>query len=226
MAKPVRGVIWQGTSADETYVGTAGNDSLGGQGGKDTIDGGAGNDTIRGHLDNDTLNGGLGADEIFGNEGNDVISGGDGDDYLGGQEGDDWIDGGSGNDFIGSGPGNDVLAGGDGADRFFFAQPFEVVTNHHRITDFNAAQGDFIDLRSIDADGDSSNNSRKANTDFVLVDDPTGAAGTAWMETVTDPVTGQSLVSIYLYTDGDPDAEMRIDVLNVASLEWGSDILG
>ncbi|MEP7130043.1 MAG: hypothetical protein ABI770_02835 [Sphingomicrobium sp.] len=158
------------------------------------------------------MDGGAGADTIYGNEGNDTLIGGDGNDYLAGQEGDDIVDGGAGNDFIGAGPGNDTLTGGTGADRFFFAQPFEAVINVHTITDFSRVQGDYIDLKSIDADGNAANDTHKGNTDFTVVSTPTGAAGEAWMQAIVDPITGQQTgVSIFLNTDADAAPEMRID---------------
>ncbi len=146
---------------------------------------------------------------------------------MAGGGGNDVLSGGAGDDELLTGPGNDLLTGGEGADRFFFGTSFETVTNVHTITDFSSAEGDYIDLKSIDADGDSSNNTRKANTDFTVVDGPSEVAGTAWFEALIDPATGeQSGVSIYLNSDADADPETRIDVLGVTSLDWGSHILG
>lgn len=224
--KPIPGVTWRGTDGDDSYVGTAGDDSLSGSLGNDTIDGGAGNDRLYGNEGDDVLFGGLGNDTIMGHEGMDAISGGDGDDSLYGQEGDDTVAGGAGNDTLGAGPGNDLLTGGLGADRFFFASNFAEGLNVHTINDFNRAEGDIIDLRSIDADGDSSNNPRRGNTDFTIVDGPSEAAGTLWMISFTDPLTGSSGVSIYLNTDADPEPDTRIDVLDVSSLTWGVDFFG
>ena len=209
MGKPVRGIVFNGTAGDDLFSG------------------GAGDDYLYGNAGNDTLNGGGGADTIYGHEGNDTLRGGDGDDYLGGQEGDDFVDGGAGNDFLGAGPGNDLLTGGTGADRFFFAQPFEAAMNSHSITDFSRAQGDYIDLKSMDADGNAANDTRKGNTDFHVVSTPTGASGEAWMQGIFDPITGQQTgVSVYLNTDADAAPDMQIDVLGVTSLTWGIDIIG
>lgn len=209
MAKPVKGMTVRGGPGDDTILGEGGNDSLYGYEGNDTLDGGGGNDTLSGH------------------EGDDILLGGDGDDYLAGQEGNDTLFGGAGNDFLGAGPGNDMLSGGSGADRFFFTSNFNTGMNVHTITDFSRAEGDYIDLKSIDADGDAANNTRKGNTDFTLVDSPTGAAGEAWFETIHDPTTGQQTgVAIYLNTDADPDADTRIDVMGVTALTWGVDIFG
>ena len=224
--KPIPGIVWYGEDGDDSYTGTAGNDSLSGGGGNDTIDGAAGNDSIYGNAGDDALFGGLGNDTIMGHDGNDAIDGGDGDDFLYGQEGNDTVNGGDGNDTLGTGPGNDWLTGGLGADRFFFASNFVEGMNIHTITDFSRSQGDYIDLRSIDADGDSSNNSRKGNTDFTLVDGPSEIPGTAWMVPITDPSTGLPGVSLYLNTDSDPEADTRIDVWGPSSLVWGLDILG
>jgi len=226
MAKTVRGISWFGTAGDDVFTGTAGNDDLHGGDGNDTINGGDGSDQIYGNAGNDTLGGGLGDDTIYGHEGDDTISGGDGNDYLAGQEGNDRVDGGAGNDFLGAGPGNDTLTGGAGADRFFFAANFDTTMNVHTITDFNAAQGDYIDLRSIDADGNPSNDGHKGNTDFTLVSGPSSTPGTAWMEAYSDPVTGAAGVSIYLNTDSDADADTRIDIVGATTLHWGTDILG
>ena len=99
--------------------------------------------------------------------------------------------------------------------------------NVHTVIDFNRPQGDYIDLKSMDADGNAANDTRKGNTDFHVVSDPSGAAGEAWIQALIDPVTGQQTgLSVYLNTDADADADMRIDVLGVASLIWGVDIIG
>jgi Ca2+-binding RTX toxin-like protein len=221
MAKPIRNQPYVGTDGDDVYGGTAGNDTISGLAGNDMLSGGDGADSIYGGLGDDFISGGAGNDPVlFGHEGNDTILGGDGDDYLAGQEGNDILDGGAGNDFVGAGPGNDTLTGGLGADRFFFTANIEAGTQLHTITDFSRTQGDFIDLRSIDADGDSSNNTRRGNTDFTIVDGPSTVAGTAWL------VTGPDGVSIFLNTDGDPEADAQILVAGAPSLTWGIDILG
>lgn len=227
MAKGNKPAPITGDDYDNVLHGTEGHDmAISGYGGNDTLYGYGGNDYLYGHEGDDTLYGGAGNDQLQGGFGNDSLYGGDGDDSLYGQEGDDIVNGGPGNDTLATGPGNDTLTGGSGADRFFFAQPFEPVMNHHTITDYSRAEGDYIDLRSIDADGDSSNNTRRGNTDFMLVDGPSATAGTAWFENIYGSDGQQTGVAIYLNTDGDTDAEMRIDVLGVTSLTWGIDIFG
>lgn len=95
-----------------------------------------------------TFNGGSGNDTLLGGAGRDVLLGGAGDDTL---------DGGSGSDVLVGGVGADVLTGGAGADVFRFVSEDDLAapegrSGADRITDFNRAQGDRIDLRGIDAD--------------------------------------------------------------------------
>jgi uncharacterized repeat protein (TIGR01451 family) len=90
---------------------------------------------------------GTDADETFnGNGGDDWIEGGGGSDILNGGAGDDALDGGAGNDVITGGAGHDVLSGGAGADVFVFAPG----SGYDLISDFNAAEGDTIDLSACD----------------------------------------------------------------------------
>ena len=228
MAKPVRWVTYTGTEERDEFTGGAYGDQIYGLGGDDELHGGDGGDDIRGGSGDDWIYGEGGSDPVLmGHEGNDHIFGGEGDDALFGQEGNDLLHGGAGNDLIGSGPGNDTLTGGQGADRFSMVSNWDVGMNVHTITDFNRSEADYIDMKGIDADGISSNNTRKGNTDFTVVSSPTGAAGEAWMAEIRDPLTGAvSGTSIYLNTDSDPEADTRIDVLGVTDLRWGVDILG
>ncbi|WP_121574242.1 beta strand repeat-containing protein, partial [Brenneria alni] len=86
---------------------------------------------------NDILNGGAGNDILFGQGGRDILNGGSGNDLL---------YGGSGDDLLIGGAGNDVLIGGAGADTFTW-QAGEV--GHDIIKDFNANEGDRIDLSDL-----------------------------------------------------------------------------
>jgi len=89
------------------------------------------------HDGNDTLLGGAGNDILFGGGGNDVLDGGKGNDIL---------LGGTGNDTLIGGPGNDILIGGSGADTFVWKAGD---TGNDVIKDFNASEGDRIDLRDL-----------------------------------------------------------------------------
>jgi len=77
-----------------------------------------------------------------GNELANRITGNDGANTLLGQAGNDSLLGGTGADTLDGGAGSDVLTGGMGADLFRFAKS----GGQDTITDFNAAQGDLIDL--------------------------------------------------------------------------------
>jgi Ca2+-binding RTX toxin-like protein len=141
-----------GTGNDELY-GMSDNDTLDGGAGMDTLDGGSGDDFLYGDADNDTLIGQLGNDRLDGGDGIDVLNGGDGVDVL---------LGGAGHDFLAGGLGADTHTGGTGADTFQFLAS-DLVTYSHpylygrtyqsvetdRVTDFNAAEGDRIDLTSL-----------------------------------------------------------------------------
>ena len=94
-----------------------------------------------------------GADRIYGSGGDDRGYGGADADVLRGDAGSDILYGGHGNDYLRGGAGADVLSGGGGADRFHFVSLDESrAAEADTIQDFRPAEGDRIDLRSIDAD--------------------------------------------------------------------------
>lgn len=95
----------------------------------------AGGDTLLGVAGADTLLGASGADLLNGGMGNDMLSGGGGNDTLIGRAG------------------ADTLTGGQGPDLFFFNDAdSRRGSNRDVISDFDAHDGDIIDLSSIDAD--------------------------------------------------------------------------
>ncbi|MFM9925504.1 retention module-containing protein [Variovorax sp. H27-G14] len=107
---------------------------------------------------NDTLLGNAGDDILFGQGGNDMLDGGTGSDTL---------LGGAGNDTLIGGPGDDILIGGSGADTFVWKSGD---TGYDVIKDFNAAQGDRIDLRDLlkgETDDTIGNFLRMSTTDGV-----------------------------------------------------------
>ncbi len=77
--------------------------------------------------------------------GADLLRGTAQDDGIDARAGRDTLFGGAGDDLLTGGRGVDRLTGGTGADRFVFATP-----GRDRITDFNAAEGDRIDLTAFD----------------------------------------------------------------------------
>lgn len=126
------------------------------------------NNTTVANVEAFSINTGYGDDRIVLTDNNDAANGGDGndalfglggDDSLNGGRGDDAIDGGAGNDRMAGYNGNDVLTGGDGADTFAFGGDAQSFANTDVVTDFNAAEGDMIDLTdyfqsSLNVDGD------------------------------------------------------------------------
>ena len=120
--------------------------------GDDSLDGGDGDDRLTGGDGDDTLHGGAGDDRLSGGSGDDTLDGGDDDDILNGGAGDDSLDGGAGDDALVGGLGNDILKGGDGADRFVFNEASDSASETaDRVFDFNAFDGDKIDVSAIDA---------------------------------------------------------------------------
>jgi Ca2+-binding RTX toxin-like protein len=146
-----------GSAGDDVLFGTEDADTLSGEGGNDNLDGAGGNDLLYGGDGNDYLYDWRGADALYG---------GDGDDWLlaagkiYGQSDADTLDGGAGNDWLSveSGGIAHTLTGGSGADIFSFGamvtagEPNDVLATV-RITDFNQAEGDRIDLGRLGMQG-------------------------------------------------------------------------
>jgi subtilisin-like proprotein convertase family protein len=128
----------------ENAFGGDGNDSIAGNAADNIFGGGRGNDVLFGGLGNDTLVGGAGNDNLIGSEGNDYLLGGLGVDLLMGDNGNDMLQGDAG---------ADTLTGGAGADRFLYSGATQAVAlagslvdSFDQITDFNAVEGDRIQL--------------------------------------------------------------------------------
>ena len=109
--------------------------------------------------------GNLLANVLTGNSGNNILDGGAGGDRL---------DGGAGDDVLIGGAGNDTLYGGSGADRFVVTKASigGATVETDTIKDFNAAEGDIIDLSGVDA-----NSLIKGDQAFTLVSAFSKAAG-------------------------------------------------
>jgi len=173
-----------GREGNDRLYGEAGNDTLIGGTGADRLDGGSGSDTasyanalsavrvnlldprensgdargdsyvsienIGGSRFNDTLTGNNAANRIAGGTGNDVIKG------LGGN---DVLSGGDGADKLFGGAGADKLLGGAGADTFVFSSSAESTLDQRDVLyGFSRADGDKINVSSIDANIDISGN--------------------------------------------------------------------
>lgn len=162
-----------GELGDDTMDGGAGNDALHGHDGDDVIIGGDGDDLLTGEAGEDVLSGGDGADRLHGHEGDDTLDGGAGNDFLTGEGGDDRIAGGDGDDEVYGHSGNDTITGGAGDDLLFgddgddtiHAGPgtdtvyvgggkdvvrFETGDGDLTVKDFNAWEGDVLDLTGTD----------------------------------------------------------------------------
>lgn len=172
--------IYAGSGNDTVYGGGGrdwvdgglGADKLYGQAGADSLYGGGQDDTLVGGADADYLNGGYYDDLIYGDEtvnsaagsndtidgyyGDDTIYGGGGNDLINAGSNEDMVYGGHGNDTITGGSGKDILYGNEGADVFRYPDKLDSFPGYRnlnvdQIKDFNVAQGDKIDLRTIDA---------------------------------------------------------------------------
>ncbi len=128
-------------------------------------DGTEGDNTLFGGNGADTFYGGTGNDALTGNDGNDLLYGGVGDDMLSSDGGSNYMGnnrlyGGAGNDVLIGGPAfdaidtlagggdNDTMSGGGGADVFTYS----LGDGNDIITDFNAAEGDKVDLTGVTFD--------------------------------------------------------------------------
>lgn len=173
-------VIWAGDTVNRIYGGD----------GYDIIDGNGGRDRILGGRRDDVLNGGDHRDTLIGGAGGDVL------------------DGGNGNDVIIGGRDDDRMRGGQGADRFVFddgdAPNFFF---HNQILDFDAAEGDLIDLAPIDA--------IPGGADGVLV--WRGAGEFSGFGQVRLVETGGNTL-IYVNLSGDKSPQMLIEIAGLANL--------
>ncbi|USQ97609.1 hypothetical protein [Caulobacter sp. RL271] len=162
-----------GDDGDDVLSGGQGGDTLNGGAGNDTLF--AGQMGFNGYADSlgsvNRLNGGDGDDKLYASSGKDILDGGAGNDLLtvaygeeipgdifNGGDGDDEInasnvtmDGGAGADRLWIKTGN-IITGGAGAD-MFYARYNDFWTwgqyGFSTITDFNAAEGDRIDLGAV-----------------------------------------------------------------------------
>lgn len=219
----VSGEVAFGGNANR-FDGKAGNDTIQGGGGSDTVLGGDGNDSLGGGQGNDSLNGGAGNDKLDlgsgndksdGGTGNDTIQGGDGTDNLKGGDGNDSLSGGGLADQLTGGAGDDTLTGGGGGDVFLFVALTDAVpAGTETITDFNAGQGDKIDLSQIDAlpyDGDQA---------FIF----RGTSSFTGLGQVRYQAA-EGGIELQINTDADLAAEMTIFLAGVTSLTAGDFVL-
>jgi Ca2+-binding RTX toxin-like protein len=162
-----------GRDHNDSLFGGGGNDILDGGAGNDVMNGNAGNDVYRVDSAGDTVDEGSdagGRDRVesfvaFDLSGRSIedltLKGFSNIDGTGnnlrntiiGNDGDNALSGGDDNDILIGGRGGDDLTGGAGADLFRYESVLDNVAglNQDQIFDFTGADGDTIDLRSIDA---------------------------------------------------------------------------
>ncbi|HYE44700.1 MAG TPA: calcium-binding protein, partial [Caulobacter sp.] len=192
--------------------GSAGPDTLNGGAGPDLILGLQGDDMLKGYAGDDHLRGDAGKDKLYGLDGADRLYGGDDADQLVGGNGDDRMFGDAGDDSLSGGLGRDEMTGGAGKDSFSYNATTEsVVGGVDRILDFNAAEGDRLNVRSIDADtgvaGDQA---------FVFVAAFDGNAGQA----VRAYDSGANLTTLTFDVNGDAVADMTIELTGNVTSGW------
>jgi Ca2+-binding RTX toxin-like protein len=221
---------------NDTLKGGDDADVLWGEDGNDQLDGGAGDDTLEGGIGNDSLTGGAGADTLRGGSGNDVLKGDDNGadaakDHLHGEEGDDILHGGTG---------ADVLSGGTGADRFVVTNAQSPTVNPNRITDFNAAEGDRLQLALANSTKPLAWYGFKAfslggGVQFPLAGD--GLADAIWdydaatnttriaVDADDDGVLGANDLLLYVSGQHDLAAEHFVDTFTVVRGGTGDDVI-
>lgn len=141
-------------------------------------------DRIIGDGDNNRLVGTDGDDLIRGRGGNDRIRGRDGDDRLFGNGGTDRIKGNDGDDFLNGGRGRSIYRGGNGADVFVLRGG----NNLSVIRDFDASEGDLLQLPGRISFGELTLDQRRNNTLIEFNDNRVAVLRGVEVSTVTADV--------------------------------------
>lgn len=165
-----------------------------------TATGGSGNDSL---ISFENIAGSNYADDLTGSSIGNLLSGGGGNDTLKGSSGNDTLLGGTGNDLITGGTGQDLMTGDAGADIFDFNSLLEMGLDSKtwdRISDFNGAAGDRIDLSTLDA-----NTTLAGNQSFAFIG---SAAFTAAAQLRYDTASGV----LYGNVDAGLAAEFAIEL--------------
>ncbi len=180
-------------------------EAAGGEATGDTV---SGFERVLGSHFNDDLAGAATSDTLDGAAGNDLLAGAGGADQLSGRRGEDTLIGGGG---------ADTLSGGGGADLFLYLALGDTGTSNngrHRITDFNAQDGDRISLAAIDA-----NDTAAGDQAFVFIGTAafTGAGQLRYVPGTTTLIEGN-------VSTADVTADFRI-VLSSSVTLTGSEFL-
>lgn len=234
-----------GLAGADRLDGQDGNDRLSGNDGGDTLAGGLGDDVLDGGKGSDTasyrdaggavavslalqtssgdpgvdrllrlenLEGGRFNDRLEGDALANVLGGGEGDDRLAGRKGADGLVGGAGADRLTGGLGADLLAGGTGRDVFDYDAPADSApgaAGRDLVLDFESLT-DRFDLSTLDARAATT-----ANDAFAFLA-PEGAAFTAAGQVRWFQDGGATFAEAN--TDGDPDAELAIEIAGLRTL--------
>ncbi|MFZ2727019.1 MAG: hypothetical protein WAX77_12255 [Methylococcaceae bacterium] len=154
---------------------------------------------------------------LTGNSGNNQLMAGAGDDYLMGGGGNDTLSGELGNDTVRGGFGSDSLMGGSGADTFKYNRVNESSGEKTDIiVDFNASEGDKIDVHSVDTNFDY-----YGNQDFIYIGSADFDSTNAQGQLRFDPMTQ----TIYGSINTDSNAELVIHLSGVNQLQASDFIL-
>jgi Ca2+-binding RTX toxin-like protein len=219
-----------GGGGDDLVFGDAGRDQLHGGSGADFLLGGGGDDKMFGDAGDDRLDASHGNDLVHGGDGSDTVE------YLWGDGGvsidlaagiaresadgsvdrlvsienavgsffDDVLRGSDSANILVGDAGDDILTGGGGADLFAYR---DSSAGHDLITDFNAAEGDRIDLSAIDPHPES------------LERDPFSFIGSAAFSGTAGEVRaeeGSGGWDVSVDVDGDGAADFSIHVVTAA----------
>jgi ELWxxDGT repeat protein len=147
------------------------------------------------------------ANRLDGNAGGNRLDGGEGQDTLYGLAGNDTLTGGNGDDLLEGGLGLDRMTGGAGRDRFFFRSAVEA--DGDVITDFSAPEGDWLDLRAMDADS-----ALAGNQTFAWIGGASFSGVAGQLRFASGVLAGD--------VNGDGAAEFQIGMTGVASLTAAS----
>jgi Ca2+-binding RTX toxin-like protein len=139
------------------------------------------------------------------------------------------LDGKSGKDVLNGFRGRDQLAGGDDSDLFVFSKTSDtgLGTKADVITDFSSAEGDKIDLSSIDAKRGFTRNDSFTFSDSQPISPGSAALGTVWFVQDTSPLQGSLGGFLLGSTDNDvaPEFAIRVEFKGGQTLISASDVV-
>jgi Ca2+-binding RTX toxin-like protein len=182
----------------------------------ENVTGSAHDDHLWGNDGTNVLKGMDGADSLKGFGGADTLLGGDHNDLLDGMDGNDTLRGEDGNDRLTGGNGLDTLVGGAGADTFYWEATAETGVTFaamDRITDFNFAQGDRINLSAVDADVYAAGNQA-----FTFIG--TGAFSGTPGEINYYHDGGDTIIQMQTGTSADIEGGIRIAGIHTVDASW------